>query len=282
MIIDRHAFTSQHARNPNARMVLPAKDVFTVVDEFDSTYWSGLQLSVYIDHIKLDDVVQLNFQVMEVIRPHYSYDSRVAKRINHGTRLIAGELTLNFKKDRFMFALLRAISLRMALRPSLEESPSTPPEVPFGIDVSSVTSLSDVELLRPEQVDLLMRQLLGTQPEGEEPAPVEVSPLSPLFGTASRGFTMSVIFGGHLGTGVRFKYLGNEFFELSGSAIEDVIPGKPPVATGIAFLGTSFSGFARNIDDSGRPIMDTYSFQARDIRILRPIPAGVSTTTAGP
>jgi hypothetical protein len=66
---------------------LTRRDGFKLVDQFDSSYWSGTELEVYANNILLDSV-QVSYQVYERTQPYWGYASYIPDRIHHGNRLI--------------------------------------------------------------------------------------------------------------------------------------------------------------------------------------------------
>lgn len=86
------------------------KEPWHIIDEFDSTYWSGLDVSIYAGPYLLDEVVNLSFQVAEQVIPYYGYAHYTAQRMHRGQRLITGTFTINFKQSHYLLKVLDKLS----------------------------------------------------------------------------------------------------------------------------------------------------------------------------
>lgn len=84
------------------------KDVpdYVVFQSFASNYYSGLDMSCYFDNIFMDEIVQLQYQEVENVRPNFSYADYTYRSATHGTRLVQGSFAINFKEAGYMYKLL--------------------------------------------------------------------------------------------------------------------------------------------------------------------------------
>lgn len=98
----------------NAQLGAKETNGWTIVDEFNQSYYSGLDVSVYFGGIFIEEITQLQFQEIEQVRPIYSYASYTPTVITHGTRLTQGSFVLNFKDASYMNALLTQINDKMS------------------------------------------------------------------------------------------------------------------------------------------------------------------------
>lgn len=80
-----------------------------VLDEFYSTYWNGLDVSIYFGDILVDEAVQLYYAVTEQVRPLFSYHRRVADKILHGVRIVQGQFTINYKTPNYIGQILNKL-----------------------------------------------------------------------------------------------------------------------------------------------------------------------------
>jgi hypothetical protein len=66
-----------------------AREPYFLVDQFDSTYWSGLSVSVYAGPFLLDEAVSIQFQVSESVTPYYGYANYTAQRMPRKVQPVA-------------------------------------------------------------------------------------------------------------------------------------------------------------------------------------------------
>lgn len=247
-----------------------------VVDRFDSSYWSGRDVCYYFDNIKLDEVIQLTWQAFEKVTPFYGYASYIPDALVHGQRLISGEISMNFKREGYMFSLLNLVK---TTRPedvwvttkNKKGNPIDTSVSDWGISSSPSAAAASLKTgeLSPAQVRKLVQEQyqkeISSSNSSKFPAVIEAR--AGMYETRKGGFDINIIFGADLRNELALRYDGNS------EAYADVIrvPSEhigDNVATGIKLIGASISGKGKTIGDDGRPILETYSFMARDIRIL--------------
>lgn len=272
-----------------------------IVDKFDSTYWSGLDVQVYANNILLDEAIQVSYVINEQVRPYYGYASYVPDRLYHGARIIQGELTLNFKKDGYLFSLVNLLinqdpkNIWLPTGKAVGPTPSVqtgvvgdvrPPidydQTPYGPQLWEQIKTNGIDpTVARRMVDARVKASSTTAVNKYSP---NIHQKAGLFQTKENGFDLNVIFGGDLSASQTLKYADDGSFQTDngeyafrqGRVIQEA---KAKVAsTGIKIIGVSIAGLARTINDDGRPIMETYSFFAKDIQILRNVGTAVSTT----
>jgi hypothetical protein len=85
---------------------------WAIVNDFNEAYYSGLDVSVYLGGIYVEEISQFQYQEMEQVRPIYSYASYTPTIITHGTRMTQGSFTLNFKDANYLKVLLEIINTK--------------------------------------------------------------------------------------------------------------------------------------------------------------------------
>lgn len=87
------------------------KDVpqWVVVDSWNSAYYSGLDVSMYFGDIFMDEIVQLQFNEVEQVRPLFGYADYVFRKVSRGSRLISGAFTINFKESGYVPKILELL-----------------------------------------------------------------------------------------------------------------------------------------------------------------------------
>jgi hypothetical protein len=253
-----------------------------ILDKFDSTYWSGLDVQLYANNVALGEALQLSYIINEQVRPYYGYSSYVPDRIYHGSRLIQGEISLNFKRDGYIFSLLKLLSqqdsddvwLPSAYRTSTAVHGAQKPidfsNTPYGPQLWE--QIVDNELT-PEQIKAITKKVeYGSETTVNTYSP-DINTSQGVFETRAEGFDLNIVFGGSLSSTQTLRALEEGDYSLEAyreweGAIAPVI-GALPTSTGLKIIGVSIMNVARTIADDGRPVVETYSFQAKDIVVLK-------------
>jgi len=246
-----------------------SKDSWKLTDSFDTSYWSGLEVAVFANDILLDEHIQTTYQIVEKVVPYYGYHSYVANRLHHGTRIIAGEININFKRHGYLFSLLNLLKTK-----GTTVLPGTTPTGKQTALVTDVTNSSEnlANLGQNASGDAL-RNLVDSIKRKNVVLPytssADIATRQGLFETSPGGFDLTLIFGSTLDSKRRLQYVRDNEYIADGyvEENEDGISTNN-IATGFRLAGVSITGLSKTIDDSGRPIVETYSFQARDVRVL--------------
>jgi hypothetical protein len=93
--------------------------LWQVVNEFGSSYFSGLDVSVYFGDIFVDEVVQISFGETENVKPIFGYASYVFDCVAHGARIVQGTFAINFKDAGYIPTMLGFLSDPKTTRESL-------------------------------------------------------------------------------------------------------------------------------------------------------------------
>jgi hypothetical protein len=236
----------------------------TVVDEFNSAYWSGVDVSIFFNDMYIDDIVNIQYQVSENTLPLYSYGDYTYRSVARGSRIIQGSFSINFKRSFYIPLVLKELknikagSSKEDVRTSnkmkssiISQFPSTPEEI-LGASRHNSTGGFNYAILDE------IRQKNIEKFWGAEDRSVETSARntnSPLYDVGSDGITIYIKYGdiklnideravfGKIGTGLPSKTAGT---------IE-------------ALDGVQINVAGKSIDDSGRNILEIYSFIARDL-----------------
>jgi len=271
------------AYNPLSRKYGIGED-WKLVDQFGSTYWSGQDVAVYANDILLEDALQINYQVSEQVRPYYGYASYTAQKMYHGARIIAGELSLNFKRDGYIFSLLdyltksnKGIGRNTPPQPQQTSNVVGRQPLPFLTDQGEVLA-GDIENLTPDQIAAFAKnikagRMAATQqistPNGSYEAVVKTN--QGAFQTTESGFDLTIVYGANLAQTRALQFQTTQDFYSDGAVTQpyNYDSQKSNInCTGVKLIGVSIMGQARSLNDSGQVYIETYSFQARDLQVL--------------
>lgn len=244
-------------------------DRFKTVDSFKTSYWSGVDVSLYCGDIWIDDALQFGVQTVEQANPYYGYASYSADRIHHGVRILTGEFTVNYRHSNYIYAVLQEVTrnhdnpagtmidLPINYNPVIGAGTVTGAATPEDDVRSYVEFAKNYSKLRQAQDDSAARALNSA-------AIPQMTPFGPIFHGPRKGFTLTVLFGAQMSHSLLVDFDWN-----SHSKQESPVSTKNPgPATGFRLLGVSLTGANLMINDSGQPVMETYNFIARDVRTL--------------
>lgn len=249
------------------------KPTTKIVDTFSTSYWNSIGLYVYANNILLEESIQLNYQVIEQIRPYMNYADYTASRIYHGARTVNGEITLNFRTDGYMMSLLDYLSGgKPTLIPSIPATQSVVPLTPVpGAGLAVLGGLSQLSnpTTAANYVAARKQQISTSEPSTKNTN-------TALFETTQSGFNIDIIFGAKLDS-AQIITTSN----LKYSLLRAPNDGKTwmRAGTGVRLVGVELQGGGRSIGDDGRPINETYSFVARDIQAIKNINSSQSAIT---
>lgn len=267
------------------RSTYPTKENYKLVDEFSTTFWSGLDVQVYAGNIWLKDCLQVNYQILETVRPYWHYSHYVPSRLHHGTRMIQGELSLNFTRDSYLFAVLQRLATQGPL--ATEHGPNL--SVPTNVDGTQTgdpilynvypwgpqtgRKVLTEEMTADQRLQFVLQRKKAM--DQERLALAKSRPLIPqfqgLFETGPGGFDLNLVFGAYLSRPLSLRYAASEDnYFLDGATFPDMRANPGPLGTGLKIVGVDIQGKAKSISDDGRPLVETYTFLARDVRILVP------------
>jgi len=256
-------------------------DDWRIVDHYNLGYWSGQDIAVFAENVWVEEALQINFMISEQVRPYYGYASHVPDRIHHGSRIISGELTCNFQRDGYLFSLLQMMRSKeedsfIPKRPLVNKPDGTlvrPPAqfVKHNWGSNPATKIANGEM-SPDQVAAFVKANKTVLDDGDIDSEIyapDIQQNKGLFETRKAGFDLNIIYGGKLNSALVLKFLSDETQYYADGAIIDEPEGVYP-ATGVKLIGVSIMNMQRSNGDDGRSIVETYTFQARDIEVLMP------------
>lgn len=245
-----------------------------IVDQYNTTYWSGLDIRVYFNNFRIDQATQVSYQIIEQVRPVYGYASFVADRMVQGQRLVAGEITLNFKREGYLFSLINALSSQEQWLVGSNGSTVNPLQTAateYGLFNYNANTIQDLKNgnykgrnLSKIVEDVYQKELLNP---ASDIFPAQVKNDNAMFFSKKEGFDINIIYGAQVKSELTLRYdgSGNSYPDITKN-VESRLDNRP--ATGIKIVGAYLSSSAKTISDDGRPIMETYSFQAKNVQVL--------------
>lgn len=261
---------------------------YKTMDYSGSNYWSGVDFSLYLENILLDDAVQISWSVMEQNAPYWGYHSYVGSRIHQGSRVLQGELTCNFQRFSYFHSVMSILkqkeeelpidltTTKSAGNSLLSYNPAD--WAPESAAEMLAAAYSDQAAMSGSQIAKLVEAIknpgstpIFTDVEVNRALP-EVNPDSPIFLTKKKGFDLYMIAGARINNPSVVKYNSDESnYITNGTYFQDDTVKNYLPGTGMKFIGVNFTNYSQTVDDSGRPIMETLNFLALDLVPMEPI-----------
>ena len=255
--------------------------VWKTVDAGGGTYWSGLDAKVYANDVFLDDLVTLQYEVQEAVLPIYSYADYTFRSLARGARRVQGAFVINFRRDAYLFELLRLLSKPVTTNTAAKKAEDTRARAlaqtgtataedflglvsPGGKETSSGKFAVDHELVRRAHKEFA-EALWGTKTLTGPLTPVQQDVINRMGRNRPRfevpgGFDLRIAFGSanqSLEPGAERQMQNNGEFHN--------VPSSAQVRTSSRIVGVELTGITKVLDDSGRPVLETYSFLANDV-----------------
>lgn len=228
-------------------------DLWRLVDRFDSVYYNGLDIRIYMDKYRIEDAVGLVYDIREQVVPVYGYASYTYDRALRGQRIIEGSFTVIFKKPYALIERVANIAQAKESDRRAVESAGKPASRLEGAASSIIDILewSDQQRLRywgPSEVQVEDEELMRRRYPlwYKEELSIRIFYNDPLEAKQREGRLLAL---------EREHVLTERKREETYTLIEQL-------------EGVQIVGVSRAIEDSGRPILESYQFLARDIRVL--------------
>ena len=242
-----------------------------IVDEFNSTYWSGQNVRVFANDIRLPETTQVSYQIIEQVKPHYGYASYVPDKMVQGQRLVVGEITMNFKREGYLLSLLAELAKDSWVQ-------ADPKQNNTGVALSLtqyglVSEQAKADIKAGKYKGDSLSAIVASLKEKENASlntpesSIDVAGAGPVFYTKPSGFDLSVVTGGDIRNYRTLRFNGVD--SISGSITKNSDNSNSNnLGSGIRLISVYIGSSSKSINDDGRPIMETLSFQAKTIQLL--------------
>lgn len=262
--------------------------IWKTLDKFYQTYWSGLDCRIYANNILIDEIISLQYTLQEAVMPLFAYHSYTYETVLHGARRVEGSFTINYKRDSYLYELLRQLDEPTSTRESatsLRDTEAFRMAREGNATLEVFTALAaggqahrpnsggrikvDPVLLKNVAEDFEQAMWGAKREHLNDPATRQVT--TDLFNSTSakaprfelpRRFDINIQFGSAKDLKLRRR-------KIVGGVVEEDFDAENrvaiPVATSTRIIGVALNGNGRVVDDSGKPIIETYSFIAKDV-----------------
>lgn len=255
---------------------LNLREKYRLLNQANEGYWSGIDGDLYFGNVHINNCSQFNWVVNETTRPYFGYADYVAAKINHGMRIVTGEITLNFQNFASIHTLIDMLNKRSGdsdsfdldniknnYKTGIKETPIVTKQTKQNpkIDInSSAGSINDYvkAFKNQKELDNISQQNYSTA----IPTNKGVFEMD-----RDKKFDAILLFGGNIDGSLLLQH--DHASDKFGLKDKQDKKNSLYVATGIRFIDFELMNCATNIADDGRVIMQTYQWMAKDIGIIR-------------
>lgn len=215
-----------------------------------SSYYSGTDIRIYLGDYWVDEIVELEFGLQEQLAPIFGYASYTADRVARGSRYVQGQFSINFKEAGYLQTILNSLSSK--------QSGGSP-------NMFNLSNFNGSEKV-PAQKNLSVEQVIEnfqSLADGYEDAIWGKKSDQAAYVQSRK--TDSFFYGTHQNAANQsLKDYGFNIFITYGNAY-DPSRGSNSFKTAQSIIGVQLTGVSTRIDPSGNPVLEVYSFLAKDI-----------------
>jgi hypothetical protein len=81
---------------------------------FPRDYFSFCDMAIYFGDVFIDEITGLQFAMQENVLPLYGYADYRFRTLSHGSRIIQGNFSINFKEAGYIYLIMEALRARAA------------------------------------------------------------------------------------------------------------------------------------------------------------------------
>lgn len=225
---------------------------------FSSDFFTGSDVRIYFGDTWVDEITGIQFNVQEQVQPIYGYASYTYDAVARGSRHIQGQFSINFKESYYLHSVMNRLELKMKEQDEAGVGSQSADGV-YGKYNEKITvehlmkSASNNEDF--EQYSTMYEKALWGMETGKSVNNlIDNRQSTSFFAPASKvnlskkGFTIMVLYGPEPG-----------LKEMYASGVEDIS------RTAHSLTGVHITGVSQQVDSTGQPLQEVYSFIAQDI-----------------
>lgn len=217
---------------------------------FPTEYFSGSDVRIYFGDLLIDEILSLQVSMVEAVQPVFSFQGYTYSKVMRGQRQISGSFTIAYRETGWLHRVLAEEKRRRDQQTTADVRFRHPDD----------QELKQIAILYERGVDEYIRE---SKRRGIEALREEAERLQQ---AAWRQYPASAV--NPSPDGPRFQAGDPEGFSIiivAGIPLHDGV-GKPILPYGTSTItGVQLVGFSTVVDNSGEPVMEQYSFIAKDL-----------------
>lgn len=222
-----------------------------------SRYYSGTDIRIYLGDMWVDEIVEIGFDMQEQVAPIYGYASYTFDKTARGSRIVQGSFSINFKEAGYLQTILNSLSSKQA------------GDNPTWFNLSDFNGAGGKTAHKTTSVENIIENFQSLADDYESAFWGSEATSSALlqsrrndtffYGTRENENNQSL------------KDHGFNIYLTFGNTI-DPSRGTNNFQTAQSIVGVQLTGLSTRVDPSGNPVLEVYSFIAKDISNYVPTP----------
>lgn len=222
---------------------------------YPEEYFSGCDVSVYFGDAWIDEIVSINFALMEYVQPVFGYNSYVYDAVARGSRLVSGTFRINFRESFYLHKIIEDDSIMSGTSDSWNK---------YAADRIA----ADKEYLQRNYLEItLANEDIDSQMQDKSledmfkiakayqnqawDKPTTTNSRTKFFDQPARGFEIIIMYGSKL-SAVAGRPDYHRKFDI-------------PPTTNYVITGVQLTSVQNVITPDGTPVYEDYTFIARDL-----------------
>lgn len=227
------------------------------VSNYYASYYSGTDIRIYFGDMWLDEIVEIQWSVQEQVAPIFGYSSFTWDKVARGNRIVQGSFSINFKEVGYLQTILNSLSSNLkekkqAFDSSKWEATFQPENnVKYGKYYSRSDSVEYIIDNFAEMSDEYEMAIWGV--ENNSSTSIDSRKHDTLFyGTSENENNQELR---DHGFNILIAY-GKQY---------DPAKGREGYSTAQTIVNVQLTGVSQQVDPSGNPVSEVYTFIAKDI-----------------
>jgi hypothetical protein len=229
---------------------------------YPEEYFSGCECSVYFGDVWVDEILSINFSLLEYVQPVFGYNSYTYDACARGARLIQGNFRINFRESFYLHKIIEDSKIIEGKKETWATHSADRVEADEAVlsayynnIINSADAKEIVEQLKNKSTEDKLKiakqfqDLMWDKKTNPGSASGEV-----FFKHPERGFTVVILYGSHFDLPSNPEYTRK--FDV-------------PASTSITLSGVQLTGVSHVVTPDGQPVYEDYSFIARDMETKR-------------
>ena len=221
---------------------------------FPEEYFSGCDVTLYLGDFWIDEVQSLNFTLQEMTRPLFGYKSYTYDAVMRGSRIIQGTFVVNFTEPMYLHRIIKEASRKKQV-----DGNSYAFDRIAGKDAvllsQGLSQAKFLALLKDKSVEEKQKLIAEKQQEvwkkDQENILADMPDPTFFLNRKKESFDIRILYGTTMDQVVKRVDLMQRF--------------RLPSSAAYLLKNIQLGGLSQQIDPSGNPVVEVYSFIANDL-----------------
>lgn len=224
---------------------------------YPEEYFSGCDVSIYFGDAWIDEIVSINFAVIEQVQPVFGYNSFVYDAAARGSRLVSGTFRINFRESFYLHKIIRDKNIMSGTKDSWSKYAAdritADNEYLQNNYLEETLAKEDIDSqMQDKSLEDMLKIAKAYQNQAwDKKTSGGANGSMPFFVQPARGFEVVIMYGSKISSVAGHPDYNRKF---------DV-----PPTTSYTITGVQLSSLQNIITPDGVPVYEDYTFIARDL-----------------